>query len=146
MRSVADGRVFDLVAPVADRYLQARNHRPLEIWKPNRRVRTVEAGAILRIQTDSRFMLHWTNDEWRTVRDTDSVATALGIHFIDVPVTQNQTAPLRFTFFWPEANRWEGTDYGVGVRASSVTGDTTVIIDQIAGSTQKARTLSVAKR
>jgi len=145
LRSVADCRVFDLVAPVADRYLRTRGDRALEIWKPNRRVRTVEAGTILRIQADSRFILHWTNDEWRTEHDTRSVATALGIHFADVPVAQSQTAPLRFTFFWPEANRWEGTDYGVGVRASSVTGDTTVI-DQIAGSTKKARTLSAAKR
>ena len=136
LRSVADGRVFDLIPEVAERYLSGRNPPHLfEVWKHNRQVRRMRKDHTLRVQGDAPFRLHWTNDEWRTVHDTHSVATALGIHFVDVPVAQSQTAPLRFTFFRPEANRWEGTDCGVGVRASSVTGDTTVI-DQIAGSTK----------
>ena len=62
------------------------------------------------------FRLHWTDDEWRTVKDTPSSATAFGIEFVDIPITAAQHAPIRFTFFWPKSNSWEGRDYMVAVK------------------------------
>jgi len=59
--------------------------------------------------------LHWTTDEWHTVRDTQSAGTALGIDFVDVPIPAEQRAPVRFTFFWTANNSWEGRDYSVGI-------------------------------
>lgn len=32
--------------------------------------------------------------------------------FIDVAIPSTQRAPIQFTFFWTEQNRWEGRDYG----------------------------------
>ena len=112
LRSVSDGHVFDLIPEVADRYLGGRKDFKLfEIWKPNRQARVVKRGYTMRVQVPAPFRLHWTNDEWRTVRDTASGATALGIEFIDIPITAAQQAPIRFTFFWPESNSWEGREY-----------------------------------
>ena len=42
--------------------------------------------------------------------------TALGIEYVDVPIARLQAAPIRFTFFWPVTDRWEGHDLQVDVR------------------------------
>ena len=116
LRSVSDGHVFDLIPEVASRYLGDRKACQLfEIWKPNRQVRVVKRGYTLRVQVPAPFRLHWTDDEWRTVKDTESAATTLGIEFFDIPITAAQQAPIRFTFFWPKSNSWEGRDYLVEV-------------------------------
>jgi glucoamylase len=116
LRSAADGRVFDLIPEVAQRYLGDRKScHLLEIWKPNRQVRAVKRGYMLRVQVQAPFRLHWTADEWRTVNDTASTATTFGVHFVDVPVEPGQQAPFRFTLFWPQSNSWEGRDYMVEV-------------------------------
>jgi glucoamylase len=116
LRSVSDSRVYDLVPDVASRYLGSRReYRRLEVWKPSRQVPTVQRGCTLRIQVPARFRLHWSRDEWQTAEDTPSSPTALGIEFVDIPVLPNQSAPIRFTFHWTAANRWEGRDYVVAV-------------------------------
>jgi len=116
LRSVSDGRVFDLIPEVRDRYLGHRKGcQLLEIWKPNRQVKSVKRGHILRIQMRAPFRLHWSSSEWRDVQDTPSQVTALGIEFVDIPVPRRRQAPIRFTFFWTTSERWEGRDYIVTV-------------------------------
>jgi glucoamylase len=116
LRSVRDGKVFDLIPAVASRYLaSARTCRPLEIWKPNRQPATVERAHRLRIQAPAAFRLRWTCDEWQNTTDTTGSPTELGIEFVDLPVSSSQRAPIRFTFFWTHMNRWEGRDYEIGV-------------------------------
>jgi glucodextranase-like protein len=111
LRSVADGQVFDLIPEVAGRYVSGRNAGHLfEVWKQNRQVRRIRKGYTLRIQIDAPFRLHWTNDEWHTVKDTPSVGTTLGIDFVDVPIPAEQRAPIQFTFFWMTTSSWEGRD------------------------------------
>ncbi len=115
LRSARDGRVFDRVPSVVERYQGSRAHLPIEVWAFQRRVRWVRAGTILRVQARAPFRLHWTVAEWSAVTDTDSAPTALGIDFVDIPVAPAQTAPIRFTFFWREAWRWEGRDFEINV-------------------------------
>ena len=117
LRSAVQGKVFDLIAPVADRYLTPRKRTPMEVWKPKRQVRHVAAGTRLRILGYAPFQLHWTNDGWATTNDTLSTPTSLGIEYVDIPVTRSQTAPIQFTFLWLRENRWEGQDYRVEVVA-----------------------------
>jgi glucoamylase len=116
LKSVSDGRVFDLIPEVANRYLGDRKPRRLfDIWKPNRQVRVVKKGYILRVQVPAPFRLHWTGDEWLTVNDAASAPTTFGVEFVDIPISPAQRAPIRFTFFWSENNSWEGRDYMVEV-------------------------------
>jgi glucoamylase len=115
LRSATEGKVFDLIPAVADRYRHRRNCTSLEVWKPNRHVRTVQSGMTLRIQVPSSFRLRWTMDEWQSVNDTASTATALGVHYVDIPVTASQRAPVRFTFFWSSTGNWEGRDFQIGI-------------------------------
>ena len=116
LRSVSDGRVFDLIPEVASRYLGDRKGRKLfEIWKLNRQARSVKQGFTLRIQVPAAFRLHWSADEWQSVKDTPSSDPVLGFHLVDIPISDAQHAPIRFTFFWTVENRWEGRDYVVAV-------------------------------
>jgi len=116
LRSVRDGKVSDLIPDVAKRYLGARADRQLfEVWKFTRQARSVKRGYILRIQVPASFRLHWSDDEWQTVKDTPSSATTLGVEFADIPIAASQRAPIRFTFFWTTSNSWEGRDFLVSV-------------------------------
>lgn len=115
LRSVHDGQVFDFIPEVAERYTRRVECKALEVWKPNRRVRTVRRDFTLRVQSPAPFRLRWTRDEWQTAEDTASSATALGIEFVDIAVPPGQRAPLRFTFFWTASQCWEGRDYMVTV-------------------------------
>lgn len=120
LRSVRDGRAFDLVPAVAERYIGARRECALlEIWKPNRQPRAVRPGWTLRIQAPGAFHLVWTADGWTTVRDTRSTGTRLGIEFVDVAIDAGQRAPIEFTFRWGEGERWEGRNYAVRIAPAS---------------------------
>jgi glucoamylase len=118
LRSAFDGQVFDLIPDVAERYLGKRTEcNSLEIWKPNRQACAVKKGFTLRVQAPAEFRLHWSRDGWQTVEDMPSSPTALGIEFVDIPISPGQQAPVRFTFFWTASGRWEGRDYEVAVQA-----------------------------
>jgi glucoamylase len=115
LRSVVDNKIFDCIEPVRARYCNEKPRPVIEVWKMNRQVRSVPAGALLRIQASSPFLLHWSDDEWNTPRDTPSTMTALGIEYVDIQVDDSQKAPLRFTFNWPMDNQWQGQDFSVQV-------------------------------
>jgi len=117
LRSARDGAVFDQISNVAARY-QGRGRRacrPLEVWTFNRRVRAMRPGWTLRVQAQAPFRLHWSANEWRNVQEAPSAGTAAGIDYVDLPVSPDQEAPLRFTFFWTEPGRWEGQDFAVAM-------------------------------
>ncbi len=116
LRSANDGKVFDQIAEVAKRYLGDRKGRQLfEVWKFTRQVRSVKPGYVLRIQGQASFRLHWSDDEWHTVKDSPSSATALGVEYVDIPIPAAQVSPIRFTFFWTASDHWEGRDFTVTV-------------------------------
>jgi glucoamylase len=100
LRSIADGRVFDFLPVVADRYLQRRGRMDLEIWKPLHQVRDVKRGQVLRVQADAAFRLQVTYDEWQTISRTESISTRLGVAYVDLAVPGDQQAPIAFRFEW----------------------------------------------
>ena len=103
LRSVADGRVFDLIPEVAERYLSGRNTRHLfEVWKHNRQVCRIRKDHTLRVQVPAPFRLHWTSDEWHTVKDTPSSGTALGIEFVDIPIRRRAASADSIHFLLDE--------------------------------------------
>ena len=118
LRSTSDGKVYDAIPEVAARYLGKRGKRKqLEIWKPNRKVRFMRVGEVLRVHGQAAFRLRWSSDNWKSVQDTKSTRNALHIDYVDLTdaVTLSGTC-IRFTFLWTEDNHWEGQDYIVTVR------------------------------
>ena len=60
--------------------------------------------------------IHWSADGWRTVDDRATRDTGVGLHYVDLPTASLPAgATVVFTFFWPEANHWEGQDYSITV-------------------------------
>ena len=119
LRSTADGKVYDLIDLVARRYLGKRAPRPrVEMWKPDRQPASIPAGAILRVHGGEPFRLRWSADNWRTQQDTPSSSNALQIDTVNLPRAVAGSS-LRFTFYWPSRQSWEGRDYEVAVVESA---------------------------
>jgi glucoamylase len=125
LRSVNDGAVFDLIPVVYDRYV--RRHAPvrsdLRIWKYTRQSRTVEAGSVLRVISSGSFRMRWWIGDnagtGSTMREVASTASGLGIDFVDIPVPDTQTAPVRFSFLEVAAPIPQDTTYQVQVLAAT---------------------------
>ncbi len=50
------------------------------------------------------------------MQDTKTRDTGLGIHIADLPTDKLPPgAQVLFTFFWPDADRWEGVDFAVTI-------------------------------
>jgi glucoamylase len=113
-RSLADGRVFDLPPVTTRRYVIDRTGSRYAFWRFNHRVRTIPENRTLRVETLAPCLLHWSADGWRTVHDTPAHDPGLGDYVIDLP-TEILPAGARidFTFYWPEVDRWELTDFFV---------------------------------
>jgi len=112
LRSAADGRVFDLLPAVAERYGHGNHRRPVRaVWTFSRRPATVAPEEPLRVIADQPFRLRASDDEWRTHSDLDSSETGLALHYVDLPALGAAGRSWSFTFFWPIADRWEGTNY-----------------------------------
>lgn len=116
-RSLRDGKVFDQPPQTIQRYL--KDNRELQIfeWRFNNKCRSVPVGKTLRVVLLSPALVHWSTDGWSSVQDTDTRDTGLGIHILDLPTSSlPRGRQLVFTFFWPNENRWEGSDYTVAVQ------------------------------
>jgi glucoamylase len=118
IRSASEGKVFDLIPEIEDRYIKKCAVKSLtktiEVWKHNRQPRSINSGTLLRIQASQEFVLHFSFDDWKTVNDADSMSTNLGVDFVDMVSPEERTS-IKFTFYWPRSNSWEGKDYFVNI-------------------------------
>jgi glucoamylase len=120
LRSIRDGKVFDLVPEVAERYLGKRKDcKKLEIWKPNRQPASIHCGSTLRIQAPEPFTLHWSLDEWATQQESQPIATKLGVYYFDVNIGEDQQGTIGFTFLWTARDEWETVNYEIAIVASA---------------------------
>ncbi len=118
LRSTADGKVYDLIPEVAERYIGKRppGRKALQVWKPIHQVRFMKQGETLRVQGNAKFRLHWSSDNWNTTADTPSSRNSLEIEYVDLPTSKAKCGTcFRFTFLWTDASKWEGEDYNVTV-------------------------------
>jgi glucoamylase len=86
------------------------------VWRTTARIDSIAAGRVLRLEFLEPARIRWSSDEWGTTTDSETKASGLGLAFYDLP-TADLTAEtmIRFTVFWPNQNRWEGTDFLVAV-------------------------------
>jgi glucoamylase len=115
-RSIRDGKIFDQPPQTVQRYLKEKHVRQIFGWRFNNKTRSVPRNKTLRIVLLLPGRVRWTIDNWTTAHDTDTRDTGLGIHVLDLPTASLPPgAEAVFTLFWPNENRWEGTDYRVKV-------------------------------
>ena len=115
-RSLLDGQVFDLPPQTVDRYIKQNTKSMLALWRFNHKTRKMESGKILRIESLTEAVIHWSDDDWQTTSDAKTVDTKLGIHYADLPTMGlPKGGSVQFTFYWPEAGCWEGVNFIVRV-------------------------------
>lgn len=118
LRSAVDGKVFDCISPVYDRYSEpqgkGRLRRDLEIYSRHRPIQKLSHGETLRILDETRFDVVWSVDGWKTRQVSPS--RSLGSSGFSADVTpdwpRGHNAPpiagLSWTLHWPEQDRWLG--------------------------------------
>jgi glucoamylase len=113
-RSLRDGRIFDQPLQTVQRYVFEHKAAEYFGWRFNNKPRTLPCGKKLRIILLTPGMAHWTDDGWQSTHDTYSRDTGLGFYVIDLP-TQSLASGHKVvcTFYWPDQQRWEGTDYSI---------------------------------
>jgi len=111
VRSIADQRVFDVIASVRDRYASRprRDGVPLEIWSRKRPVQSIPRGCRLRVIAGVPFTIRWISGDAEDQHEAVSGATKLGVWFVDLP-TASATS-LRFVLTSDE----DRTDLGAAV-------------------------------
>jgi glucoamylase len=113
-RSLFDGRVFDQPPQTVQRYLVEHTTCDRIVWRFNNKVRAMPPNRTLRIETLAPAIVHWSVDGWRTVHDTATRDTTLGVHVVDLDTRRLGAGDrVELTFYWPEAARWEGGDFWV---------------------------------
>ena len=119
-RSLEDGRVWDLPPQSADRYLQRKVGSALTLWRFNHRCRVLRAGTTLRVEVRAAATVRWTDDDWRTVHDTETHDPGFGLHVATLADDRLAAGRrIEFTFHWTEADRWEGINFVVEVAKSA---------------------------
>ena len=122
LRSVSDGKIFDTISVVAERYAVAPGTRSfknkVEIFQLSRPVDTVPVGFTVRILDPARFHCLYTLDGWVTSQTVDSRVVGYPGSFADI-VLPDAPGKLDFTLFWPASalgpEHWLGRNYSVDI-------------------------------
>jgi len=116
VRSSHDGVCFDRIEPVYQRYAKGKRGGKMEMWTFAHQPEQMRKGNGLRIITEQSAKIHWSVDGWATSSDLETSACSLGMHWADLPTAKLPAgAKAIFTFYWAEANRWEGRNFSVAV-------------------------------
>jgi glucoamylase len=113
LRSVTDGKVFDRISAVAERYGPAKRPCLIEIFRLDRQLPSIVAGKKLRMLADEHFFLVWTLDDWKTVHSMDSHNLGCVGHFADMETEPGSAGRVIFTLKWRLHDRWEGRNFEV---------------------------------
>ena len=116
VRSLGDGRVFDLPPQAWQRYGVEQTGSRLRSWRFNQKLRELPAGCTLRIELLAPARIRWTVDAWTSNQDGNTQPGGLGTHFLDLPATVLPAgSKLIFTPYWTNAVHWEGVNFTVTV-------------------------------
>jgi glucoamylase len=117
VRSRHEGVCFDRIEPAFQRYVVSKVRSRYEIWSFRHQRRQMQQGTTLRLIIGAKGTIVWSADRWATTNKTDSATVnGLDLWFADLP-TENlpDNSVTEFTFFWIDAQKWEGTNWQVTV-------------------------------
>jgi glucoamylase len=123
LRSAVDGKVFDRIDPVYERYCEPAGRKKvrgnLEIYSMMRPIQKIAAGETLRILDEKRFEVKWTMDGWATTHTTMSRSLGSAGHSADIAtapqIGKADGGKLEWTLHWTEENAWLGYNVEVQV-------------------------------
>ena len=120
LRSATDGKVFDRIDCVYNRYCEPTGRKQLrtdlEFYSRRRPIQKIYAGEVLRIVDDAKFEAVWTADNWNTMHTTPSRSLGNAGYCADLSTAQHpQSSGLSWTFHWPEQDRWLGYNVDITI-------------------------------
>ncbi|HEV7226277.1 MAG TPA: glycoside hydrolase family 15 protein [Pirellulales bacterium] len=117
-RSLDDGKIFDMPRHSSERFLkQPAPACNRTYWRFGQECETIASGHVLRLELLAPSRVHWSDDGWRTSHDSPTIDTGLGLHYLDLASERLHAGDaLRFTFYWPKSDRWEGENFQVELR------------------------------
>ena len=121
LHSVVEGRVFDRISVVEERYAVPREKRTfqsrMEIFRTTRPISAMVCGGTLRVVDPDPFTVVWSPDNWATTNKTDAIPVDNFGAFADITAAPGQTGSILFTLHWPGSNRWLGHNYEVTIHS-----------------------------
>ncbi len=120
LRSALDGKVFDRIDPVYERYCEpgerSRTRRGLEIYTSKRPIQNIAAGGTLRILDERQFEVLWSVDGWQTTIKT--FGRSLGYAGFSADIAEGiESGAVEWTLHWTEQDSWLGYNVKVQVDA-----------------------------
>ena len=120
LRSATDGKVFDRIESVYERYCEPEGKKKkrtnLEIYSRRRPIQKINAGDTLRILDDAPFEAVWTTDQWKTTQTTMGHSLGSAGYCVDLCTVGNQqNGVLSWTFHWRAQNRWLGYNVDITI-------------------------------
>ena len=118
VRSAHDGVCFDRIEPVFQRYVANPVASGHEIWTFHHPLRRMPSGKILRLIIATDATIVWSANNWTSTNKADAThISELNMWYVDLSATAcPDGSMIEFTFFWKEAQRWEGRNYSVIVK------------------------------
>lgn len=116
LRSLRDGRVFDMPILTHERYIVQKTRPTHSAWRFNLRIPRMPVGRKLRIELLAPALVHWSANEWHDAADAGTEDAEIGVHFVDLPTEKMPAGTeVSFTFLWTESGRWENQNFRVRI-------------------------------
>lgn len=114
LRSLHEDKVFDMPLKTVQRYQEQKIVSPFISWRLNNKVSRIQEGKTLRVETLKSTVVRWSTDGWKSSHDTKAEDSRLEVYYADLPTDKLPVgSKVAFTFFWPDANNWEGENFEV---------------------------------
>ena len=116
-RSLALGHAIDRPEAAWRRYGGQRPAAVRATWRFSAPRPTMVSGRSLRFELLAPCRVHCSFDGWRTTQDIDALDSGLGVWVADVQGSASLAAgaAVEATFYWLDADRWEGRNVRVAV-------------------------------
>lgn len=121
LRSTLDGKVFDCISTVKERYGVEPGTRKfksnVEIFQTSRPLASLTAGMTLRVVDTVRFKMLYSTDDWKTSIMREARAVGYAGFFADIATPAGQPGKIVFTFYWPGQDKWLGRNFEIHITA-----------------------------
>ena len=115
------GRPIELLDVVRERYHAAPPKAATWFWRAEVPIAILPPDRSVVIEDTEPFVLHFGRDGWGSSEDRSARPTGLGLFGVRLDHADLRGArEVRFTRFYPAADRWEGQDHLIALAAESL--------------------------
>jgi len=116
LRSLADGRVFDMPSQPRRRYQIQDLGSRYALWRFNHRCTRIPAGRFFRVEISAPGSIQWSSDAWHTSRETPTRDSGFGMQYADLDTAELAAGrEVLFTVHTESEAHRTGCDHKVAV-------------------------------